>query len=965
MKYLFFILIFFSLSFDTIHNAGDLNFRRSAEYRWLNKEVLESRMLDNMNNLDHWKEFTTGAQQIVDARVDFKQTEASRELASISITNDKKHNGDHSLKMRIPARLNIPGPKSGRGWGTAGVHRVFDGEDWQDWNRISLWIYPDNPGTYVNWLELRIYNDGVEKLPAQFGQEGETSLILRDHEWNHVVWEIGNVARDKITALEVSYYLSGNEPEATDTATFYLDQLELQKVKPDYIEGWKVWPGRISYSQDGYEPGAVKTAIANNLEAKNFSLINQETGETVLEKPILNSDHHLGSFQVMDFSEIREAGTFIIKAGSTETHPFRIGSDIWRESIFKAINFFYEERCGFPIPGRHDVCHRDWTCTHDGKTIVVNGGWHDAGDLTQGITNTGETVYAMFDLAQKLKSMNQDRELYKRLMEEATWGLKWILKTSFHDGYRFSGAANSRKTDGIIGNNDDISVEARYVPVNNFIASAAEGIASRTLKETDPRLSAYALRMAEEDWHFAEARMKSELTDISDQFFRGTFDSNNVLHEIASQGIIASIEIWKATGNDDYINKAVEWARVILESHQRIKPEWKIPITGFFYTGPDKKNILHYCHRGHEQEPIQALTELCRALPDHPDWMKWYSAVVLHSEYLKTITRYSEPYNVIAASIYSDQEYKMAPESRRESYRQQVLEGIPLGDGHYLRLFPVWMDYRGHFGTILPKALALEDAASLRNDPQSSQLAQQQLEWVIGRNPFAQSCMMGEGYDYTPLYSPMSGYMAGSLPVGIQTKGAEDVPYWPAQSTWTYKEVWVHPVAQWIWLMKGLYLPSIVEGKAKGEVIFTEDKTGHEIRIQPDISTGEFHAKLPQGKYRITCGDQIVSRTLLPSEKYFLDMTDVQKAEFSLSANPASRGEIIITLTVKGTGNHSFDLRTDNLDLSGNRKEITLKSGQNGTVTWKCKIHELKAPWVAVVIPDSKMELRKEISGNF
>ena len=127
----------------------------------------------------------------------------------------------------------------------------------------------------------RIYNDGLEKLPAQFGQEGETSLILRDHEWNHVVWEIGNVARDKITALEVSYYLSGNEPEATDTATFFLDQLELQKVKPDYIEGWKVWPGRISYSQDGYEPDGVKTAIANGLDAKNFSLVDQETGETV------------------------------------------------------------------------------------------------------------------------------------------------------------------------------------------------------------------------------------------------------------------------------------------------------------------------------------------------------------------------------------------------------------------------------------------------------------------------------------------------------------------------------------------------------------------------------------------------------------------------------------------------------------------------------------------------------------
>jgi len=132
--------------------------------------------------------------------------------------------------MHLPTKLNVPGPGNGRGWGTAGVRRQFDHADWTGSNRISLWIYPDNPGSYVNWIELRIYNDGEEKLPALFGQEGETTVMLRNHQWNHVVWEIGNVARDRITSLEISYYLCGNEPEASDTVTFYLDLLELQQT---------------------------------------------------------------------------------------------------------------------------------------------------------------------------------------------------------------------------------------------------------------------------------------------------------------------------------------------------------------------------------------------------------------------------------------------------------------------------------------------------------------------------------------------------------------------------------------------------------------------------------------------------------------------------------------------------------------------------------------------------------------
>jgi hypothetical protein len=48
------------------------------------------------------------------------------------------------------------------------------------------------------------------------------------------------------------------------------------------------------------------------------------------------------------------------------THPFRIDPDVWTGTIWKALNFFYSERCGDAIPGVHGVCHRDWQAVHDG-----------------------------------------------------------------------------------------------------------------------------------------------------------------------------------------------------------------------------------------------------------------------------------------------------------------------------------------------------------------------------------------------------------------------------------------------------------------------------------------------------------------------------------------------------------------------------------------------------------------------
>jgi len=938
-----------------------VNVENSAAYRWLNKPVLESRTLDDMESLAGWKSFTVGAGAIVDARAVSTISETTN-VAAISLSTAEVHSGNQSLLLVTPTKLEGPGPVNGRGWGRSGIRRLFKGEDWTAFNRISLWIYPDLPGFYTTALDLQLFNDGINKLPALFGQEGETSLVLRNHEWNHVVWEIGNVARDKVTALEMTYGLSGSAPGEADSIKFYFDRLDLERVVPDKIEGWDVWPGRISYCHAGYADGAVKTAIASGLGATTFKLIDQQTGETVLSKSIMQSETHLGQFQVMDFSEVRKPGTYVLEAGNAATHPFSIGPDIWEESIWKDLNFLYGERCGAEIPGIHGICHRDWTCLHNDKRIIINGGWHDAGDLSQGMGNTGEIVYGLFSLAEQLHTRDGNPELYARVLEEARWGLDWILKTSFGDGYRNLFSISSRRTNDILGDFDDVTSTARNDPQTNFVAAAAEAIAYRVLKDSDPRLAAQSLKMAEADWTFAVQGMEAGL-GVSTQLWTGTFDSDSITFELPSEGILAAVNLWKATGNTSFEEKAVGWSQVILRSQQRKKTDWDIPLSGFFYTSPAKDRILHFVHRGREQAHILALTELCQAFPDHPDWMKWYSAVTLYDEYLKTVAEYTAPYNVMPASIYNDSEYLKVPESRRASFRSQVLNGIPLGKGNYLRLFPVWMDYRGHFGPILSEALALSASAHLRGDLASTELADHQLEWVIGRNPFSESAMYGEGYDFCPLYSPSSGDIVGALPVGIQTRGDNDVPYWPVQSTWTYKEVWMHPAGRWVWLMKDLSGPALVEGQAASTVIFKELTTGQEISAEPDRETFRFRIPLPEGKYIVLCNGQELERTFLPGAAYNMDLRPGKAFNFDISAFTTAKGELTFKVNVRGTGVHHLSVRTDNLTVSGSGKELILQPGQTVTVEWTGIIQSKDTPWVLVAIPDDDISQRKDLTG--
>jgi hypothetical protein len=164
----------------------------------------------------------------------------------------------------------------------------------------------------------------------------------------------------------------------------------------------------------------------------------------------------------------------------------------------------------------------------------------------------------------------------------------------------------------------------------------------------------------------------------------------------------------------------------------------------------------------------------------------------------------NEPYGMFSASIYTEEEYKTAPERRREAFREQVLRGVPLGEGYRLRRFPVWFDFRGNYGVMLSQAKALATAARVTGDAASLDLVRRQLEWVVGRNPFAQSTMYGEGYDFAPQFSVMSGDIVGSLPVGIESRANSDAPYWPVQNCYTYKEVWVHPVSRWMWILADL-----------------------------------------------------------------------------------------------------------------------------------------------------------------
>lgn len=762
------IVVMFSCKPNTVVECGDLPtmpmkavYENSLEYLWSQKEIFESKLLSDMETMGAWEHKGT--------------------FGSLTLSEEKPYKGKYAFLLESSTKGPIP-PGGGRPWGASNAFYKVDNEDWTDWNRISFWIYPDLPGFKVVSINTTLYNDGEEKLPS-YGRNGLNFQILENQKWNKVYWEIAHLGREKVTGIMISYRLQGNEPGATETVRFFIDEVYLEKVNADHFEGWDVQSGQIAYNHAGYANGYPKLAFISEAVGQKFSLKDQASGKTVKEGVVATLSTPAGTFQMMDFSDVNTEGLYVLEVGKLKTKPFTIGTffQVYRSSIIKTINHFYAQRCGFAVPGIHDACHLDWLCLHDGKSVPIHGGWHDAGDLSQGLVNTAEAAYSMMMLAEKLK--RTDPVLADRLLEEAEWGVSWVLRTRFGDGFRNVWSTKDMWTDGIHGTQDDFNSDARKDPHANLISATTEAFAAMALKDRNPLLAAHALKCAIEDFRFGLEIDPNSRMRMSAQ--------------IAGAALNAALALYEATTDEAYKKSAMEHANYLLACQQQENLAADVPLKGFFYRTPEKEAIFHYSHLSFEQNFVVGLVRLSQLFPSEA--AEWKKAVRLYADFYRNICAYTAPYYMIPAGIYD------VTQARNEVDAEQIRSGVKLNERYYMKRFPVWGEMRGNSGTTLSQAKGLAVIANFLQDKVLLDIAYRAFDWHLGVNPFAQSLMYGEGYRFAAQYSALSGNIVGGLPVGVQTHSDRDEPYWPAENCYNWKEIWVVPSLRWLMLASDFF----------------------------------------------------------------------------------------------------------------------------------------------------------------
>ncbi len=219
----------------------------------------------------------------------------------------------------------------------------------------------------------------------------------------------------------------------------------------------------IRINQLGYTPQGIKVAVWCSKETNkisSFDLVDSATGKIVFTQNAGKSFGAYGPFTNtyrLNFSSFKNAGVYYLKAGNAISPAFKINDEVYKGAADFCLFYMRQQRSGFN-PFLKDSCH-----TQDGFTMYgpmpdstrvdVVGGWHDASDYLQYSTTSANATWHLLAAYRDFPKVFTDEKLANGLdgkngiadvLDEAKWGLDWLLKMHPKPDWMFNQIADDR-----------------------------------------------------------------------------------------------------------------------------------------------------------------------------------------------------------------------------------------------------------------------------------------------------------------------------------------------------------------------------------------------------------------------------------------------------------------------------------------------------------------------------------------
>lgn len=585
--------------------------------------------------------------------------------------------------------------------------------------------------------------DGLSNNNQSFSKTVEASGEYVNHLLDFS-GKFGNANSNQISKI-VIFINPGAHPGFT--GTLYIDDLIIGDALP-YMTN-----GPIRVNQVGYELKGPKTAIlernSEDFTVSTFELINQQ-GEIVHSGDLVSNGSVPGwsgrYFWTADFSSFQESGSYAVKIGSIRSHMFEIQDNLlFNTTIEDAINFF---------TGMRSTHAGDRSLSFNGTrsgTANVYGGWWDAnGDPGKHLSHLS---YANYFNPQQipmvvwslLKSYELSEAAFsdysERLLEEAAWGADYLLRNLDPEGYfymaifdEWGNAPWSREICewGAPGDNAARSpnYQASFRQGGGISIAALARAYHMNLTSGDSSATHYLQGAIK-----AYAHLKSPGQGYATKNLQyANNHEENIIDDYCA--LLAATELFKATGQNEYLSDARLRARNLLN---RLNAE------GWLQS--DNAGTRPFYHAADEGLPIVALIDYMDIDQD------------LNNEIVHFLNKSIEWYLTISEEIENPFKY----------LRQYQRSFTNNNYGPFKKAFFVphnnetgywWQGENARIASLSTAFLMAARKINVSYEPGHDAITQyaiNQIDWILGKNPFEVCMLYGYGYKNYPDYPSGAG----------------------------------------------------------------------------------------------------------------------------------------------------------------------------------------------------------------
>jgi hypothetical protein len=516
---------------------------------------------------------------------------------------------------------------------------------------------------------------------------------------------------------------------------------------------------QVLVDQVGYEARAPKEALVRGTSADhpgNFSLIDAATGKAVFTGALQSAgeiDQWGGNYWTADFSSWKTPGHYSIATtagtGAIVSCPFAIEDDLLeRETLSNVIYYFKGQRSS----GAFDQADRHLKLPDGSGFIDAHGGWYDAtGDYGVHLSHQNPTSYfnpqqvplTDWSLLASYRAM-EDRhddnfsEYERRALDEGLFGADFLVRIkrpngSFYESITAPGR-DKLAQDRVIGNpnwktqikkSTTDSTEALRVAEGphayeaSFRAGGGMAIAALALASTMPIDGEFTrqdyLKAAEDAFAFLDAHNAELLND----------GKENILDDYCA--LMAATELYRASHQEQYRTAAGRRAAHLmarLVTDGKYRDSWR--------ANDGSRPFFHPSDAG---LPLISLLEYQKiATPETQKQVKDAVERSLRFE-LSVTSEVNNPFG----------------------YARQL---VRTGDGRIRTAFffphdteaaPWWQGENARLGSLAAAARMAEPLFSgdAKFQQQLDSYAWNQLHWILGRNPFNVSMLIGSGHGDT------------------------------------------------------------------------------------------------------------------------------------------------------------------------------------------------------------------------